>query len=90
MFADIKNQITIIENFYDDCFSNLIILGTLLLMDIIQHKLECQTKCGISSSSGTTFVPSFLRVHPDGAIFIAVSANKAVIQGFDIALNPIR
>ena len=59
-------------------------------MDIIQHKLECQTKCGISSSSGTTFVPSFLRVHPDGAIFIAVSANKAVIQGFDIALNPIR
>ena len=60
-------------------------------MDVIQHKLECQTKCGISSSNGLiTFVPSFLKVHPDGAIFIAVSSNKAVIQAFDIALNPIR
>ena len=73
-----------------ECFHLFLNVGTLLLMDINQHKLECQTKCGISSSNGTTFIPSFLRVHPDGAIFIAASANKAVIQGFDIALNPIR
>ena len=66
------------------------IAGTLLLMDIIQHKLECQTKCGMSAANGSIFVPSFLRVHPDGAIFVAISANKAVLQAFDIALNPIR
>ena len=66
------------------------IAGTLLLMDIIQHKLECQTKCGMSAANGSIFVPSFLRVHPDGAIFVAISANKAALQAFDVALNPIR
>ena len=66
------------------------IAGTLLLMDIIQNKLECQTKCGMSAANGSIFVPSILRVHPDGAIFVAISANKAALQAFDIALNPIR
>jgi hypothetical protein len=55
--------------------------GTLLLMDIVQHKLECQTKCA--------FVPNFLKLHPDQGLFIAAN-DKGLIQCFDIALSPIR
>ena len=56
--------------------------GTIFLMDIVQHRLECQTKC--------VFIPSNIRIHPDKSIFIALSADKALVQCFDIALNPIK
>ncbi len=57
------------------------LIGTLLLMDIVQHKLECQTKCA--------FTPTILRLHPDQAIFAAAN-EKGMVQCFDIALSPIR
>ena len=50
-------------------------------MDIVQHKLECQTKCA--------FVPNFLKLHPDQGLFIAAD-DKGLVQCFDIALSPIR
>ena len=56
--------------------------GTIYLMDIVQHRLECQTKC--------LFIPSKIRLHPDKAIFVAVSSEKALVQCFDIALNPLK
>ena len=56
--------------------------GTIFLMDIVQHRLECQTKC--------LFIPSNITLHPDRSIFVAVSSDKALVQCFDIALNPIK
>ena len=59
----------------------IIFAGTLLLMDIVQHKLECQTKCA--------FVPTFLKLHPDQGLFI-VANERGLIQCIDVALSPIR
>jgi len=50
-------------------------------MDIVQHKLECQTKC--------CFTPNILKLHPDQALFVALN-EKGLVQCFDIALSPIK
>ncbi len=55
--------------------------GTLMLIDLSQNKLECQTKC--------TFVPTNLRLHLDKIVVLA-SNDKGLLQAWDIALNPVK
>ena len=54
--------------------------GNLLLIDVSQNKIECQSKA--------TFVPTLLSLHPDQALVFAAN-EKGLIQCWDIALTPI-
>ena len=54
--------------------------GTLLLIDISQNKLECQTK--------GAFIPNVLTLHPEKALILSAN-EKGLLQCWDIALNPI-
>ena len=54
--------------------------GTLLLIDISQNKLECQTKAA--------FIPSVLTLHPEKSVIMSAN-EKGLLQCWDIALNPI-
>lgn len=51
------------------------------MLDCVAHKLDCQTRCA--------FIPSAVRVHPDGALLVAAS-ERGLVQCFDVALGPIR
>jgi hypothetical protein len=55
--------------------------GTLLLIDLSQNKLECETK--------SAFIPTSLKLHPDKVI-VMTSNDKGLMQCWDIALNPIK
>ena len=54
--------------------------GNLMLIDVSQNKIECQSKA--------TFVPTLLSLHPDQVLVFAAN-DKGLVQCWDIALTPI-